>query len=168
MATLSRICKKRLVGDFRLVKKDPHEYVEVMPDMKDLLTWYFLIKGPEFSDFKGGYYIGKIMHSSDYPFTPPDFMLLTPNGRFQINQKICLSNTGYHSSEWSSMWNIHAILTGFVSIMLDDTEHGLAHIHSEKDQREQLAKLSVEYNKINYLNILQKFKRFVDENGDPK
>ena len=166
--TLSTICKKRLLGDIKLLKKDPHKYIDVSPDEHDLLTWYFLVKGPEISDFTEGYFIGKIMHDPEYPFKPPNFMMLTPNGRFDIEKKICLSNSSYHSNEWSAMWTIHAILTGFLSIMLDDKDNGISHIHLTKNEREVLAKKSVEYNKKHYPDIIRTFTRFIDENGNPR
>ena len=103
MENISKLTLKRLKGDFRLLKKDPHELFEACPDEQNILLWYFLVKGPDFSDFKGGYYIGKIMHQSEYPLKPPDFMMLTPNGRFMEDRKICLSNSGYHSNEWSAI-----------------------------------------------------------------
>lgn len=168
MTTVSVICKKRLLGEIRLLKKDPHQYIEVAPDDKELLIWYFLVKGPEFSDFRGGYYIGKIMHNPEYPLKPPDFMMLTPSGRFNIGSKICLSNSSYHSDEWSALWNIHTILTGFLSIMLDDKEHGISHIHCTKGEREMHAKNSIEYNKKNHPAIIKLFSRFIDENGNER
>ena len=166
--TVSTICKKRLIGEIKLLKKDPHKYIEVAPDEKDLLVWYFLVKGPEFSEFNGGYYIGKIMHNPEYPLKPPDFMMMTPSGRFNVGTKICLSNSSYHSDEWSALWNIHTILTGFLSIMLDDKEHGISHIHCTKGEREMHAKNSIEYNKKNHPGILKLFSRFLDENGNPR
>ena len=167
MTTIGLICKKRLLGDMKLLKKDPHQYIDVSPDENDILTWYFLIKGPEFSDFNNGYFIGKIMHNPEYPLKPPDFMMLTPNGRFDIGKKICLSNTGYHSSEWSAMWNMHTILTGFLSIMLDDKEHGISHIHFSKVEREEYSKKSIEYNKTHHAQLILKFSRFIDKDGNP-
>lgn len=162
------ICRKRLLGEIKLLNKDPHKYIDVAPDEKDILIWYFLVKGPEFSDFKNGYYIGKILHNPEYPLKPPDFLMLTPNGRFNINAKICLSNSSYHPDEWSAMWNIHAILTGFLSIMLDDKEQGISHIKSSKNDREQYAKDSIAYNKQNHMDIIKRFTRFMDNNGNPQ
>ena len=167
MTTVGIICKKRLLGEIKLLKKDPHKYIDVAPDESDILIWYFLVKGPEFSDFKDGYYIGKIMHNPEYPLKPPDFMMLTPSGRFHEGNKICLSNSSYHSNEWSALWNIHTILTGFLSIMLDDKEHGISHIHCTKEERLHHAKNSIGYNKKNYPNLLKLFTRFLDENGNP-
>ena len=167
MTTISLICKKRLLGDMKLLKRDPHQYIDVSPDDKDILTWFFLIKGPDDSDYKNGYFIGKIMYTSEYPAKPPDFMMLTPSGRFDIGKKICLSNTGYHSSEWSPMWTMHATLTGFLSIMLDDSEHGISHIHQDKSIRQSYSNNSVLYNKQHYPDLIRKFTRFIDSDGNP-
>ena len=105
----------------------------------------------------------------DYPNNPPDFKMLTPNGRFIIGQKICLSNTGFHSNEWNPLWNINTFLIGFLSIMLDDTEHGANHIPKESSaERKYLAINSIEYNKQNYPKIIKLFTRFLDDNGNPK
>jgi ubiquitin-conjugating enzyme E2 J2 len=160
-------CKKRLIGEIKLLKKDPHDYIDICPDDKDMLTWYFLIKAPQNSDYAGGYYIGKLLYPKEYPDKPPDYMMLTPSGRYNINDKICLSNSGFHENEWSKMWTIHATLTGFLSIMLDDTEHGLAHIRASKEERKKMAMESVEYNKTHYPELVKLFSRFLDNDGNP-
>jgi ubiquitin-conjugating enzyme E2 J2 len=167
MSAISKICEKRLIGDLKLLKKEPLEFIDALPDETNMLTWYFLLKGPAYSDYKGGYYIGTIIHSPEYPFKPPDFKMLTPSGRFTINTKICLSNSSYHSNEWSSMWTIKSILIGFLSIMLDDNEHGISHINESKEAKRSYAANSVAFNKKNYLNIIKKFDRFFNEQGDP-
>ena len=165
---ISKICKKRLIGDFKTLKKDPHQYFEACPDDKDILTWYFLLKPPDFSEYGGGFYVGKIIHNQDYPFKPPDFMMLTPSGRFIENEKICLSNTSYHSDQWAATWNINSLLTGFLSIMLDNSEHGVSHITRSNEERKMLAEESIEYNKKYLGDIICKFTRFLDEDGNPK
>lgn len=168
MANIGRICKKRLLGDVRMLKKDPHQYFEAIPDEENILIWYFLLRTPsEFTEYRGGHYIGKIIHNPEYPFKPPDFMMLTPSGRFLTDKKICLSNSSYHSNEWSAMWNIKSILTGFLSIMLDDQEHGISHIKRSTEERQFWAKESIKFNKENYPEIIKRFTRFLDENGDP-
>lgn len=168
MTTISHICTKRLTGDIKLLQKEPLEFIDAIPDEEDILKWYFIVKGPSYSDFKDGYYLGIINHNPEYPFKPPDFKMLTPNGRFSIDKKICLSNSNYHSNEWNTMWNIKTILVGFLSIMLDDDEYDVSHIRSSKKEKEMFAKNSIEYNKKYYLNIIKKFTRFFDENGNPK
>jgi ubiquitin-conjugating enzyme E2 J2 len=168
--SLTNICIKRLVGDLKMLIREPLEDIEVITEDDNMLVWYFLIRGPEYSDYKGGYYLGIIDHDPDYPFKPPNFRILTPNGRFIPDDKICLSNSGFHVEEWSSMWNVKTMLMGLLSVMLDDVEHGLAHIRDTPENRTKLAEESIEYNKTRYHNIIKKFanKRFLDESCNPK
>lgn len=165
--SISLKCKKRLIGEIRLLKKEPHEFIEVVPDQADMLTWYFLIKAPKDTDYEGGLYIGKLLYPLAYPDKPPDYMMLTPSGRYLTEQKICLSNSSYHENEWTSMWNISATLTAFLSIMMDDVEHGISHIRRSKEERKKLAVQSVEYNKTHFPHLVKMFTRFLDSNGDP-
>ena len=153
--SLTRICKKRLMGDQRLLKKQPIDNIKTYPDENNMLVWYFLIEGNKDSPYFGGKYIGKIMHHPDYPLKAPDFMMLTPNGRFTVNKKICLTNSGYHSESWSPMWNIRSILLGFLSIMLSDADVGISHIKRSFEERQMLALSSDEYNK-KYLSSIEK------------
>ena len=136
------------------------------------LKWHFIIQGPPYSIYKGGYYIGKIEYTSKYPYAPPNYTMLTPSGRFHINDKICITNSGYHTDQWSPSWTLRNTLLGFLSIMLDDTVHGLAHISGSSKQinanKRKLAHESVQYNKRNYLDIIKNFNKFFDENGNPK
>jgi len=162
--TISKICTKRLVGDLKLLAKEPLENIETYPDDNDILTWYFLIKGPEDSPYKDGWYIGKILHNPEYPLKPPDFMMLTPNGRFSINKKICMTNTGYHTDSWSPMWSIKAILIGFLSIMLSDVDTGISHIKKSDEERQSFALSSHEFNTTNYGEIFCKFSRLFNNN----
>jgi ubiquitin-protein ligase len=171
-----RMRAKRLIGELRLLKKDPLEDIDSILEVDKIilnpttneLTWPFLIKGPDFSDYKGGYYIGQIILGPEYPQKPPDYMMLTPNGRFMTDKKICISNTGFHSNEWSPMWTIKSNLIGFLSIMLDDKEHGISHITTSKEEREKFAQESIQFNILYYKNIFSNFKRFVgvDKEGN--
>lgn len=165
--SIGKKCMKRLYGDVRLLKKDPHEYIDVSPGETNPLEWHFLIKAPSDSDYAGGYYLGKLLFKPEYPDKPPDYMMLTPSGRYTIGTKICLSNSGFHANEWSSQWTMHAILNGFLSIMMDDTEHGLSHIRASKEERKQFALESIEYNKAHYPDLVKLFTRFLDADGNP-
>jgi len=45
--------------------------------------------------------------------------MLTPSGRFEPNQRICLSMSDFHPETWNCMWSVSSILQGVVSFMLD-------------------------------------------------
>jgi ubiquitin-conjugating enzyme E2 J2 len=57
----------------------------------------------------------------EYPFKPPAIMMLTPNGRFVTNTRICMSMSDYHPETWNPLWSVASILTGLLSFMLEDT-----------------------------------------------
>lgn len=40
------------------------------------------------SALQGGIYHGRILLPSEYPFKPPSFLMLTPNGRFETGVKV--------------------------------------------------------------------------------
>lgn len=151
------IQKKRLAYDEKILKNEPLEYITAYPDKDHPLTWYFLIFGQPDSPYDGGHFIGKIVHSNEYPTKPPDYYMLTPSGRYEINKKICLSNSSFHKGEWSISWNINSILIGFYSVFIDDSDHGISHIHLSSSERIKLAQESKEYNIANYPEIYSNF-----------
>ena len=159
---------KRIYGEIKILKKEPLPNFDIYINNENILEWYFLLKGPEETIYEGGYYIGKIILTKEYPHKPPRFRMLTPSGRCLINDDICLSNSNFHSSEWTSAWNIRTMLIGFLSIMLDNKEHGIGHIHYKDEIKEKYKKESIEYNKKKYKDIFNKFKKFVDEEGNIK
>jgi len=170
MAGLPRLFQKRIQNELKMLQKDPLESIDINPDDNDIRTWYFLIRGPDDSDYKNGWYIGKLVLSENYPVTPVDFYMLTPNGRFDIEKKICLTISSYHQDQWSSIWSIQKILGAFLSVMTSDFDTGISHIKQPASVRKQLAESSYEYNKSMYPNVLKNFKRFVvyDESAENK
>lgn len=44
--------------------------------------------------------------------------MTTPNGRFKVNTKLCLSNTDFHPDTWNPAWSVSTILTGLLSFMV--------------------------------------------------
>ncbi|KAG0450291.1 hypothetical protein HPP92_026855, partial [Vanilla planifolia] len=72
---------------------------------ENIFEWQFAILGPRDSEFEGGIYHGRIQLPAEYPFKPPSFMLLTPNGRFETQTKICLSISNHHPEHWQPSWS---------------------------------------------------------------
>jgi ubiquitin-conjugating enzyme E2 J1 len=50
--------------------------------------WHCTLRGPPGTDFEAGLYHLRILLPAEYPFRPPSIMLLTPNGRFELNTKV--------------------------------------------------------------------------------
>ena len=49
-------------------------------------------------------------------------MMITPNGRFQINTRLCLSISDFHPDTWNPAWSVATILTGLLSFMVRERE----------------------------------------------
>ncbi len=166
MAGLNKIFQKRIQNELKMIQKDPLESIDIYPDPDDVRLWYFLIRGPDDTDYKGGWYIGKLVLSDNYPATPVDFYMLTPNGRFDTEKKICLTISSYHSDQWSPIWSIQKILGAFLSVMTSDFDTGISHIKQTPVERNRLANASYEYNVNIHPHIFQHFKRFVIHNSE--
>ena len=75
--------------------------------------------------------------------------MLTPSGRFQINEKICLTISDFHPGEWNPSWTVSTILTGFLSIM-NDTDY--SHIGAMKCTDKEKRKFALESREFNLKN----------------
>ena len=74
--------------------------IQAHPSPADILEWHFVLEGSRGSEYEGGVYHGRITFPPQYPFKPPSISLFTPNGRFAVNTKLCLSMTDFHPESW--------------------------------------------------------------------
>jgi ubiquitin-protein ligase len=159
---------KRLQGELKNLKRYMDPTYQVIQDDKESLRFHFMIRGLKGSDYEGGYYIGRIDLPKNYPASPGSYFMSTPNGRFTTNSEICLTNSRYHSSEWSAIWNLQTMMIGFLSIFSADVDSGISHIKESPMARKRYAKESVKYNLTNHKNIFIKFDKFVNPDGEIK
>lgn len=160
------VTQKRLINEMKELKKERMDFAQIIQDQTNFFTFYCLLKGDEQTDYKNGYYIIKILLPEDYPANPGDMIVLTPNGRFIPNDKICLTITGYHPEHWAAAaWNLKTIVTAFQSIFITDSDVGLAHIRDSPSNRRKYAKESISFNLENYHDIFLQFDQFVKSDG---
>ena len=132
----NRILTKRLAGELKILKQNLTEFSQGVQDPNDYKTFYFLLR-PIDEPYKNGYYIGKICITDEYPAKAPTFIMLTPNGRFEINKTICLTNSHYHPESATPTWNINSMMIAFISIMMADDTTGISHIKDTKENRKR-------------------------------
>ena len=148
---LNKITLKRINGDFKKFNEENPTHFDVYPNQDNILEIHCLLLGREGTPYEGGYYVGKIVHSPEYPRKAPDYYIFTPNGRFEINKKICLTNSAFHQGDWApAAWNLITLLEGFSSVFHSDIKEdkiGIAHIISTPiDELKRLANNSVNFN----------------------
>lgn len=135
----------RLRQDYLRLKKDPVPYVIAEPLPSNILEWHYVVTGPEDTPYEGGYYHGKLIFPKEFPFKPPSIYMITPNGRFLTNTRLCLSISDYHPDTWNPAWSVATILTGLLSFMTEDTRT-LGSTKSTTYEKRQLAYQSLKFN----------------------
>ncbi|CAB4446660.1 unnamed protein product [Rhizophagus irregularis] len=133
---------KRLLQEARELQQDKCNDYTAQPLEDNLFEWHFVIRGPDGTEFEGGRYHGRILLPSEYPFKPPNLMLMTPNGRFELNKKICLSITGYHPEYWLPAWGIRTVLLGLLGFMTTKSNGAIGGIDYTESERKILAQRS--------------------------
>lgn len=136
---------RRLRLEYSKLQREPVPYVAAHPLPADILEWHFAVRGPEKTPLEGGVYHGKLRFPADFPFAPPAIYLITPNGRFQCNTRLCLSISDYHPESWNPSWSMSSILTGLLSFMVDETPT-LGSLDTTSEQKQKLAKESLRFN----------------------
>uniref|UniRef100_K3WBL8 E2 ubiquitin-conjugating enzyme n=1 Tax=Globisporangium ultimum (strain ATCC 200006 / CBS 805.95 / DAOM BR144) TaxID=431595 RepID=K3WBL8_GLOUD len=116
----SAMATNRLRKEYVNLQRKPVDNIQAAPQEKNILEWHYVITGTPDSPYEGGYYHGKLRFPPEYPMKPPAVLMLTPNGRFEVNRRICLSMSDFHPETWNPVWAVGSILTGLYSFMLED------------------------------------------------
>ncbi|XP_026089727.1 ubiquitin-conjugating enzyme E2 J1-like [Carassius auratus] len=125
--------------------REPTEHYHAQPLEDNLFEWHFSVRGPPDSDFDGGVYHGRIVLPPEYPMKPPSIILLTPNGRFEVGKKICLSISGHHPETWQPSWSIRTALIAIIGFMPTKGEGAIGSLDYTPEERRALAKKSVDF-----------------------
>eukprot|EP00051_Salpingoeca_urceolata_P024814 m.440377 g.440377 ORF g.440377 m.440377 type:complete len:260 (-) comp20278_c2_seq5:720-1499(-) len=118
---MSNVATLRLKKELAQMIREPNPQVRAMPLAHNILEWHYVIFPPDDSPYKGGQYHGKLIFPPQYPFKPPGVMMLTPNGRFKTNMRLCLSMSDFHPETWQPSWSVSSILVGLLSFMLESS-----------------------------------------------
>nr|XP_012553079.1 ubiquitin-conjugating enzyme E2 J1-like isoform X1 [Bombyx mori] len=135
---------KRLMREAIELAEATEEYC-ARPLEDNLFEWHFTVQGPKGTEFEGGIYHGRILLPKEYPMHPPHIILLTPNGRFEINKKICLSISGHHPETWQPSWSIRTALLALIAFMPTPAEGTIGSLDYTPAERKILAKKSTNW-----------------------
>merc|ERR1712018_222813 len=135
----------RLRNDYKRLVKDPVPYIVAEPLPSNILEWHYVVTGPPDSPYQGGFYHGKLVFPAEFPFKPPSIYMITPNGRFKTDTRLCLSISDYHPDTWNPAWSVATILTGLLSFMLEKSPT-LGSIETPDSVKRKLAASSHEFN----------------------
>lgn len=156
---MNRVTIKRINGEMKMFLKNKPDNIKIYHNPENILEIYFKFEGYPNTYYNDGEYICKIVHNSNYPVKAPDLYILTPNGRFETNRKLCLTNTSYHQETWApAAWNLETFIQAFISVFHSDSSSdriGIGHIKTKnKEITIKYANDSKQYNE----NIVTKNK----------
>ncbi|KAL0457487.1 UNVERIFIED_CONTAM: Ubiquitin-conjugating enzyme E2 32 [Sesamum latifolium] len=130
---------KRILQELKEMQSNPSDDFMSLPLEENIFEWQFAIRGPRDTEFEGGIYHGRIQLPAEYPFKPPSFMLLTPNGRFETHTKICLSISNHHPEHWQPSWSVRTALVALIAFMPTSPNGALGSLDYSKEERRALA-----------------------------
>lgn len=162
----SPLATKRLQRELKALHKNPlsNPKIVAMPNEKNILEWHYVIESPSDdpkSPYAGGFYHGKLIFPKEYPYKPPGVIMLTPNGRFKPNRRLCLSMSDFHPESWNPMWSVSTILMGLYSFMVD-TKPTTGSIETTTSAKRTFAAQSLEYNVKNDKMFCSLFPEYVE------
>ncbi|XP_061991497.1 ubiquitin-conjugating enzyme E2 32 [Rosa rugosa] len=130
---------KRILQEVKEMQSNPSDDFMSLPLEENIFDWQFAIRGPRDTEFEGGIYHGRIQLPAEYPFKPPSFMLLSPNGRFETQTKICLSISNHHPEHWQPSWSVRTALVALIAFMPTHPNGALGSLEYKKEERRTLA-----------------------------
>ncbi|CAJ0931905.1 unnamed protein product, partial [Mesorhabditis belari] len=145
MVGASATATQRLKKDYQKLLKEPVPLMQAHPLHSNILEWHYVIFGAPATPFEGGVYHGKLLFPADFPFKPPSIFMITPNGRFQTNTRLCLSISDFHPDTWNPAWTVGTIITGLMSFM-NEAAPTLGSLNTSDAEKRLLAKKSKAFN----------------------
>ncbi len=136
---------RRILREARELEESPSDHFCANPLKHNLFEWHFTLRGPDKTPFETGRYHGRLLLPHEYPFKPPSIYLLTPNGRFEVGKKICLSVSAHHPESWQPAWGIRTILTALIGFIPTKADGALAGLDYTDGERRQLAQRSLSW-----------------------
>jgi len=138
---------KRIMQEARELANDPCTDYSAAPLEDDIFEWHCTLRGASGTEFEGGLYHFRILLPAEYPFRPPSIMMLTPNGRFELNTKICISFTSYHEEMWQPAWGVRTAILGLQGFfpLKGQAAVGVGSIEYPTSERKRLAAQSREW-----------------------
>jgi ubiquitin-conjugating enzyme E2 J2 len=159
-------CIIRLQKEYIQIQREEIPNIVCAPREDNILEWHFVIHDlteEQSPSFCGGIYHGKLVFSPQYPYKPPSIYMCTPNGRFQINQRICTSMSDFHPELWRPLWSVRSILIGLLSFFLDEKEpQTFGSVQTSIEEKRRFAITSMQYNMKNPI-FNQLFPQFVEK-----
>ncbi len=149
-----------LRSQFKKVTEKPNEFLKFYMNESDMSTWYVLLSGISGSEneYIGGEYIVRICLPANYPYNPPEFYFMTPQGLYELETKVCISIGEYHSKDYRPVLGVAGFCVNLVSGLVGwkTIGSGISLVTSTCAEKKKMAADSRAYNLMHNATILRK------------
>lgn len=123
--------RRRLMQDFKRLRRDHPPGVNGAPEDGDLQTWSAVIFGPEDTVWQDGIFKLSLAFPEDYPSRPPTVKFTTPifHPNVYMNGDICLDIL---QNQWTPTYDTSGILTSIRSLLADPNPQSPANSESAR------------------------------------
>ncbi len=126
-----------------------------------MTTWYIMLHGFEgdSGEFMGGEYLCKIIVPAEFPRDPPEFYMMTPNGVYECDGKVCIGIGEFHKNAYPATFGITGFSESLVSGMIGwkTIGSGIRLLDTSEEAKKRLAADSQVYNATYYVEVLKLF-----------
>jgi len=165
---------KSVIANIKEWSQSREAYFDMTFNEGNINKCYALIRDLS-GQFTGGEYIVELEIPEKYPFAPPKFYFATPNGVYDTNKEVCLSNGHFHKENHKSAEGLGSFVSQLASGMIfwENLGNGISILHSDfhggsaetkkkllpgiKKEQEQLALMSHDFNKKYFPELIEKF-----------
>lgn len=164
---------KRMVMQYKKATKEPNQYVKfAMKSDAEPHIWYILLNNFSGNDgeFEGGEYLVRMeapmprpssrkdeKDKPGFPFEPPHFYMLTHNGVYGVDTKVCISIGEFHADQYRATLGMSGFADNLVSGLIGWRElgGGIEIKMTTAKEKSSLAKDSVAWNYEKYPEIME-------------
>ena len=160
-----------IVSMYKHTLKQRSEYLKFMINEQKIDEWYVMIEGMfgANDEFKHGQYLVRIVLPPAFPYKPPQFFFMTPNGVYDIGVKVCVSIGEYHSQNYPSAQKVLGFVSNLVSGIIGWTDlgGGINILSTDVPTKRALARASAQYNQTHYAKLVDEInKNFASYSAD--
>jgi ubiquitin-protein ligase len=120
--------------------------------------WYILLGGFSGNDdeFTGGEYLCRLEAPANFPYEPPHFYFMTPNGVYDLEVKVCISVGEFHKKDYPAVLKMSGFAMQLVSGFIGYAElnGGIHLVTTTKEEKQRLAAQSREFNRTVHKDII--------------
>lgn len=135
------------------------EYVKyVIKSDQELDVFYLLLHNfpGENNEYVNGEFLVRLECIDRFPFTPPRYRFMTPQGLFEVESPTCISISEFHKENYNGALGISGFARELVNALIywKDIDYGIGIINSTIEDKTALAANSRAYNAAHYPDII--------------